>query len=227
MWDFSRAASAAMTYADAMQEPGHRSGWERLFWLVFERTSNPIALLDEQRRIVEVNDAGLSLLGRHRVDVVGLSIVESIRPDERAAAAREWQTFLRNGEYMGKRALVRADGSEVQVEFAARLEVLGGRRLAIYVAMVDDDPPPSPSSLPAGDLPLTKREREVVTLIALGQDTAEIAKELHISPETVRTHVRNAMSKLGARTRAHLVAIVLCSEHAVHVSCIEGHVRAT
>jgi PAS domain S-box-containing protein len=216
-----------MTYADAMQEPGQRAGWERLFWLVFERTSNPIALLDEQRRIVEVNDAGLSLLGRHRVDVVGLSIVESIRPDERAAAAREWQTFLRNGEYMGKRALVRADGSEVQVEFAARLEVLGGRRLAIYVAMVDDDPPPSPSSLSAGELPLTKREREVVTLIALGQDTAEIAKELHISPETVRTHVRNAMSKLGARTRAHLVAIVLCSEHAVHVPCIEGHVRAT
>jgi PAS domain S-box-containing protein len=216
-----------MTYADAMQEPGQRAGWERLFWLVFERTSNPIALLDEQRRIVEVNDAGLSLLGRHRVDVVGLSIVESIRPDERAAAAREWQTFLRNGEYMGKRALVRADGSEVQVEFAARLEVLGGRRLAIYVAMVDDDPPSSPSSLSAGELPLTKREREVVTLIALGQDTAEIAKELHISPETVRTHVRNAMSKLGARTRAHLVAIVLCSEHAVHVPCIEGHVRAT
>jgi DNA-binding CsgD family transcriptional regulator len=94
--------------------------------------------------------------------------------------------------------------------------------LAIYVAMVDDDPPPPPSSGPAGQLPLTKREREVVILIALGQDTAEIAKELHISPETVRTHVRNAMSKLGARTRAHLVAIVLCSEHAVHVPCIEG-----
>jgi PAS domain S-box-containing protein len=211
-----------MTYADAMQEPGQGAGWERLFWLVFERTSNPIALLDEQRRIVEVNDAGLSLWGRDRGDVVGLSIVESIKPDERTAAAREWQAFLRNGEYAGKRALVRADGSEVQVEFAARLEVLGGRRLAIYVAMVDDDPPPSPSSRPAGELPLTKREREVVTLIALGQDTAEIAKELHISPETVRTHVRNAMSKLGARTRAHLVAIVLCSEHAVHVPCIEG-----
>ena len=216
-----------MTYADAMQEPGQRAGWERLFWLVFERTSNPIALLDEQRRVVEVNDAGLSLLGRHRGDVVGLSIVESIRPDERTAAAREWQAFLRDGEYSGKRALVRADGSEVQVELAARLEVLGGHRLAIYVAMVDDDPPPSPSAEPAGELPLTKREREVVTLIALGQDTTEIAEELHISPETVRTHVRNAMSKLGARTRAHLVAIVLCSEHAVHVPCIEGHLRAT
>jgi PAS domain S-box-containing protein len=211
-----------MTYADAMREPGLGAGWERLFWLVFERTSNPIALLDEQRRIVEVNDAGLSLSGRDRGDVVGSSIVESIRPDERTAAAREWQAFLRNREYSGKRALVRADGSEVQVEFAARLEALGGRRLAIYVAMVDEDPPPAPFSRPAGELPLTKREREVVTLIALGQDTAEIAKELHVSPETVRTHVRNAMSKLGARTRAHLVAIVLCSEHAVHAPCIEG-----
>jgi DNA-binding CsgD family transcriptional regulator len=32
---------------------------------------------------------------------------------------------------------------------------------------------------------------------------------LHISPDTVRTHVRNAMTKMGARSRAQLVAKVL------------------
>jgi DNA-binding CsgD family transcriptional regulator len=68
---------------------------------------------------------------------------------------------------------------------------------------------------------LTRREREVVTLIALGGETAEIARELHISPETVRTHVRNARSKLGARTRAQLVAVFICNEHAVEVPSLD------
>ena len=57
--------------------------------------------------------------------------------------------------------------------------------------------------------PLTPREREVVQLVALGSTGPEIADELGIAHETVRTHVRNAMDKLGARSRAHLVAKAL------------------
>ncbi len=43
----------------------------------------------------------------------------------------------------------------------------------------------------------------------MGKSGPDIAEILFISPATVRTHVRNAMGKLGARTRARLVAIVL------------------
>ena len=43
-------------------------------------------------------------------------------------------------------------------------------------------------------------------MIALGLSGPEIATELHLSHATVRTHVRNAMNKLGASSRAHLVA---------------------
>jgi PAS domain S-box-containing protein len=190
-------------------------GWGRLFWLVFERTSNPIVLLDDERRIIEVNDAALALFGGERDELIGMSIADSIRPEERPRAASEWQTFLGSGEYSGTRALLRADGSEVQIDFAARLALVGGRRLAIYVA-TSEDPADAPTEAPAGELPLTSREREVVTLIALGRDTAQIAERLHISPETVRTHVRNAMSRLGAHTRAQLVAIALCTDRAFH-----------
>jgi DNA-binding CsgD family transcriptional regulator len=45
--------------------------------------------------------------------------------------------------------------------------------------------------------------------VALGYNTGRIAEELSLSTSTVRSHVRNAMSKTGARTRAHLVALVL------------------
>jgi DNA-binding NarL/FixJ family response regulator len=52
---------------------------------------------------------------------------------------------------------------------------------------------------------LTEREREVVALVAEGLSNREIAEELVISPETARTHVSRAMTKLNARDRAQLV----------------------
>jgi PAS domain S-box-containing protein len=210
-----------IAYAAAMLERGEDAGWERLFWLVFTRTSNPVFLLDEQRHIVEVNDAALSLFGRDRASLIGTSIEGIIEPEGRPAAASEWQEFLKSGEYSGKRTLVKADGSEVPIEFAARFERIAGRRLATYVAMVEREPSSDASMEGVGELPLTSREREVITLIALGDETAQIAEKLHISPDTVRTHVRNAMSKLGARTRAQLVALVLCNEHAVHAPSLQ------
>jgi PAS domain S-box-containing protein len=217
---------AAMMAHGALPEhaqPSAQGGWEALFWLVFERSANPIILLDEHRRIVEVNDAALALFGHDRERVLGSSIVDSIGPSERDRAAHEWQEFLRSGSYSGRRALLRADGSELPISFASRLTDVGGRRLAIYVAMVDPDGEELPGE--DGDLPLTAREREIVTFISLGYDTAEIAAELHISSATVRTHVRNAMGKLRARTRAQLVATVLCNEHAVHVSQLHAMSR--
>jgi PAS domain S-box-containing protein len=203
-----------------MGEARAQAGWERLFWLVFERTSNPVVLLDEKRTIVEVNDAAVELIGGSRASLIGSSIVASIDPDEREAAGAEWDAFLSSGEYTGTRDLLRADGSRVHVQFAARLAVVGARKLAIYVAMPDD----AGDALVALDaqLPLTAREREVVTLIALGHETDDIARELHISPETVRSHVRNAMARLGAHTRAQLVAIAICGEQALHRGLLEG-----
>jgi DNA-binding NarL/FixJ family response regulator len=73
----------------------------------------------------------------------------------------------------------------------------------------------------AGGPSLTPREREIVTLIALGLETIKIAEQLHISPETVRTHVRNAMSKLGVHTRAELVAVVMSNQSAMDLLLLE------
>jgi len=56
---------------------------------------------------------------------------------------------------------------------------------------------------------LTQREREVLRLLADGLANEEIGKRLHISAETVRTHVRKAMTKLDADTRTQAVATAL------------------
>jgi DNA-binding CsgD family transcriptional regulator len=61
---------------------------------------------------------------------------------------------------------------------------------------------------------LSDKERSVLRELALGRSTGQIADVLAVSPHTVRTHVKNGMRKLDARTRAHAVAIAL-SEGAI------------
>lgn len=191
------------------------TGWEGLFWVVFERTSNPIALLDTERRIIELNEAAVELFGGGRERLIGSSMGDNVVPSERERSEAEWEAFLHTGEYAGTRDLIRFDGSTVKIDFAARLvDVADGPR-AIYVAMVHDGPGESPERTAAART-LTTREREIVMLIALGRDTGEIADELHVSPETVRSHVRNAMAKLDVHTRAQLVAVVLCNRETLH-----------
>jgi DNA-binding CsgD family transcriptional regulator len=56
---------------------------------------------------------------------------------------------------------------------------------------------------------LTPRQRDVFRLLAYGLNAWEIADRLAISPDTVRTHVRNGLVKLGAKSRAQAVAIAL------------------
>jgi len=56
---------------------------------------------------------------------------------------------------------------------------------------------------------LTAREREVLTLLARGYTGEEVARQLQVSAETVRAHVRNSVTKLHARTRLHAVVLAL------------------
>ena len=65
-------------------------------------------------------------------------------------------------------------------------------------------------SPPAGQAPaLSPREREVMALMAEGLTAEHVAGRLGVGVETVRTHVRNAIRKLGARNRVHAIALAL------------------
>lgn len=56
---------------------------------------------------------------------------------------------------------------------------------------------------------LSKREREIMDLLAQGLTGEQVAELLFLSPETIKTHIRNAMNKLEAHTRVHAIAIAL------------------
>jgi DNA-binding NarL/FixJ family response regulator len=56
---------------------------------------------------------------------------------------------------------------------------------------------------------LTQRQRQILQLLANGESTTFAARELDVSEETVKTHVKTALARLEARNRTHAVAIAL------------------
>jgi DNA-binding CsgD family transcriptional regulator len=105
----------------------------------------------------------------------------------------------------------------VTVQYAGHTEVITGQQRVLFVALSTSRWGRHPRRDADRGAPgaLSAREREIVRLVAAGDTGPEIAEQLHISHDTVRTHVRNAMAKVGARSRAHLVAKALGGGHAL------------
>jgi DNA-binding NarL/FixJ family response regulator len=54
---------------------------------------------------------------------------------------------------------------------------------------------------------LSPRQREVLELLAAGMTSAAIAERLVVSVETVRTHVKGLLRRLGAKDRTHAISL--------------------
>jgi PAS domain S-box-containing protein len=190
---------------------GGQEPWSRLFSTAFTQSRNAMVLLDGHRMHVDANGAYVRLLGYPRKDLIGSPIYRYVVGGPLASSA-QWKAALQQQQFTGEVELVPADGGRVAVQWAATTEVVTGRRLVLFVALSTSrwgprfrrnvDSKHAPEALSA-------REREVVRLVALGNTGPEIAEELSIAHDTVRTHVRNAMEKSNARSRAHLVAKAL------------------
>jgi PAS domain S-box-containing protein len=176
-----------------------------------------MVLLGDDRRVVDVNGAFLQLLGHPRAGVVGRPIWEFVAGGP-VMRPQEWAAALARRRFTGDAGMLRADGSTVHVQWGATTEVITGRSLVVVAALSVSarargtreaaQPPP-------GNVALSDRQREIVRLVALGRTGPEIADELQITHNTVRTHLRNGMNRMGARSRAHLVAKALAEGHAL------------
>ena len=103
----------------------------------------------------------------------------------------------------GARGYILKEANEEEVLMAIRVVAQGeaifgpaiARRLVYFFSQLDQQP--------AVALPeLTQREREILDLIARGENNAEIAQYLVLSPHTVRNHISNIFSKLQVADRA-------------------------
>jgi DNA-binding CsgD family transcriptional regulator len=97
------------------------------------------------------------------------------------------------------------------VHYAAHPETVAGHRVVLWVGVRGAGAGASTLRPPDRrcDPTVSARELEIVRLIALGGTGREIAEHLQLSHHTVRAHIAHAMAKLGARSRAQLVAMLL------------------
>jgi DNA-binding NarL/FixJ family response regulator len=93
--------------------------------------------------------------------------------------------------------------------YVARTAGTAELRLAVAAAAAQESYV-DPSVPPKGSRgKLTRRQREILQLLADGESTTVAARELDLSEETVKTHIKTALARLGARNRTHAVAIAL------------------
>jgi PAS domain S-box-containing protein len=189
--------------------------------VAFERSRHPMLIADDRRRWVTGNAAACELMAIDREEVPWRTMDDFTPPSERGTLEERWEAFLSTGTAEGWYQLHVPNRVPVPVEFSAIANVLPARHLSVFIPHDQASGEPTESALArelawtpvvaesGGWLPLSEREREVMTLVASGLQSNDVAGLLFLSPETVKSHVHNSMVKLGAHTRAHAVAIAL------------------
>src|SRR5437763_5037949 len=147
-----------------------------------------MVLLDSHRRQVDANGAYLRLMGYRRDQIIGRPFYEHVIGGP-LASPQQWAAALAAGRFTGATPLRAADGSNVNVQWAATVELVTGHRRVLFVALSTSRwgsrfREAEPGEHEAGSL--SAREREIVRLVALGSSGPEIAEELSITHNTVR-----------------------------------------
>src|SRR3954451_6422766 len=171
----------------------------------------PVAILtaDDDRQILRVNALWGEMTGYAPDTVAGMRIDDILAQESRPGIDMRWSDLLSAGLATARVVVMRPDGSRLAVRYGAFANVLPRVHVAAYFAEPGQEGRMSRPTRARRAGQLTRREQESLRLVAMGMTTTAAAEQLGISPETVRTHVRNAMNKLGARTRAQAIAVAM------------------
>ena len=192
-----------------------------------------ISAEDDLELVGEAEDgrAGLRMLRAEHPDVVlcdirmpeldGLGLLREVTADPSLVDIRvvmlttfELDEYVFEALRLGASGFLLKDAEPVALLDAIRVVADGGSLLAPSVTrrVIEHFGGALAAAKPHPELhQLTDREREMVAWVATGRSNQEIADELVVSPDTVRTHVSRAMVKLHARDRAQLVVFALQS----------------
>jgi DNA-binding CsgD family transcriptional regulator len=181
---------------------------------IYERSQIPMVWLNNDRAYLHANAAARLFLRLTLHQIQALRADELVPHEHQRGLEDMWAELLGKGRVAGTIAIRLPDGAQFAVDYSGIANVLPGAHLFVFM----------PQHWPEEELSqflgrerdgargrLTARESEVLTVIARGAEIAEVARTLSLSPHTVRTHLRNALGKLGAQNRAHAIAIALGS----------------
>ena len=175
-----------------------------------ERSSGAVLVADADGRVLAANRPACSMLGWSRIDLLLLGL-----PDLGVALPAHAQVCHeadQRGLTAGTALLRHRDGRAIPVRYQVTRVDLPDAPVYVWMAHARRSVRSSMRLHPeqarvARALRVTDRELEILQLIAEGFDNRDIAQELTVSIETVKTHVRRLLAKLKAHSRAHAVAV--------------------
>lgn len=177
----------------------------------------PVVVVDSEHHIVFWNRGAERLFGRPATCVLGRRCHEilagrDVFGNRFCYAGCAPGVMLRRGETV--------QGFEMQVDGNGR----GPTTVRVTSVTIDDDDSSAPvvvhtfedagiprQAMPRRPPPLTRREREILSLMASGLQNKEVAEKLGVSHATVRNHVHNILDKLGLHSKLEAVALAFRS----------------
>jgi PAS domain S-box-containing protein len=166
-----------------------------------EQIHVPAYVIDTHGIIRWVNPAGQRVVG----DVTGRQFTSVVAPEETRRARESFaQKIVGNVEATDEEVvLVQDDGDRINVEVSAVPLYSGDKIIGVFGQVVHLEEEPDRAPHPS----LTPRQSEVLRLLERGHSTSQISGELHLSPETVRNHIRHLFRALGVHSRIEAVAV--------------------
>lgn len=151
------------------------------------------------------------------IGLPGMSGIEAVRElsRQRPAVQAMMLTVYEDNEHVFEALRAGATGYVLKTTppdellDAIRQLVAGGSPMSSGIARRVVEAFHRPPLVPEHETPLTPREREILDLLVQGHRYREIAEQLFISLDTVRTHVRHVYEKMHVRSRAEAAAKVL------------------
>lgn len=165
-----------------------------------ESVSVPSYVIDSTGIIRWVNQAAQRLVG----DVRGKQFTSVVAPEDKHRARESFARKIAGSAKVTdvEASILDSTGDRIHVEISSVPLVEGHRIVGVFGQVCDIEEVP-PDVLPPH---LTPRQTEVLRLLQRGYSTGQIARELHLSNETVRNHVRHLLRALGVHSRIEAVA---------------------
>lgn len=209
------ALAAKRTEAGTIAAEQAFRGLSRDASVLWAGSLDALAVVDDERRYVRVNERTERLLGAP-ADRILRSRLEHFTPRQYwPQLLRSWRELHQRGRLYGDGEVLRNDGSLIAIEFCAVRGFRPGEHLIVAretEAKRATAPAARRNGSAAANAPrLTRRETEVIALVADGNSAREIGARLALSPATIKTHLASIYHKLGVRDRAAAVAIALRS----------------
>jgi PAS domain S-box-containing protein len=167
----------------------------------------PASLHDVHGMYVHMNAAAERASGFSSAQMKGRHVTYMLPPEARDKVEALFRRAVEHGEPTDFETVFEDAGGHLRGTRAQHLPLSRGDTIVGVLILAFDVHLQPTAPVPFEHDPrLTTRQRETLSLLAAGLSTAEVARRLTLSPETVRNHLRNASRALQAHTRLEAIA---------------------